>query len=171
MNVMRKLSYRKQMFFKNNVIKLSVALLIFPLLFSSCGDKRKVTPLKFQNAMDPVLIRNSPDGKAAWWDTNTIYYFEEVIHTEKDSNMLFYKKKHLRAGQKGDTITTDSVWGRMYVDTLRKNITFDLHGYITRGGDTVRDPLNSTTWHYAVSDTSLYYESSTTLGTLTPYNP
>ncbi len=117
------------------------------------------------NVLDDDLLVTPGASKAAWWDTNTIYYFSEG--NRKDT--IEYSKKHVRTGQGTNVLTTDSVWGTMQVDTVRKQITFSVEGFMTKDSVLLDSSLNSTTWIYSRQDTFLKYESNTTLGTLTPY--
>jgi len=128
------------------------------LLVTSCGNNDNYfTTL---NVMDPDLA-------GSWWDTNTIYTFSEI--SEDNITILVYGEKHIRSGVGQDSIVTDSVYGTFDLDLDRKNITFNVKGWITKSGDTVAQELNSTTWNYSITDTIMTYESSTTLGTLTRY--
>ena len=137
----------------SNMKKISIILLIFT--FFSCEKDKYFENL---NTMDSQL-------EGSWWDTNTIYTF-----SDGGNDTLYFGQKHLRSGVGQDSIKTDSIFGWFLIDNERKNITFNVEGWITKYDSiTIIQKLNSTTWNYSISDTILNYESSTTLGTLTRY--
>lgn len=119
--------------------------MFFGLLAISCAEE--------YDTMDPKLV-------GTWTDTNTDYVFNED---------LTYGIKYLRRGVVPDSIFIDSVYGEVLVDLERSNLTFNLLGYYLKGDTAAIDSsLNSTTWHYEITDdTLLHYESNTMSGTLT----
>ena len=122
--------------------KFTLIIVSFIFLFS-CKNK---------NIDDPKLV-----GK--WSDTNTIYEFRDD-HT--------YSTNYVRAGVLPNSVLTDSVFGEYIIESRRNNITFNLKGYRPKNGSVIDTSLNSTTWNYNIeNDTTLHYESNTTLGTMT----
>ena len=103
-------------------------------------------------------IRIDDELLGKWTDTNTVYEFRDD---------WTYSTKYVRAGVLPNSVLTDSVWGEYIVESGRNNITFNLKGYRPKGGAIVEEELNSTTWNYSIEDTTLHYESNTTLGTMT----
>lgn len=116
-------------------------IFIFVFLFLSCKQDL--------SGPDEELI-------GVWSDTNTQYKFND--------NMT-YELKYLRAGVQPNSVFNDSVFGDYVIDHKRKNLTFNLKGYVKKDGTVIDTSLNSTTWNYKfINDSTLEYESNTTLG-------
>ena len=78
-----------------------------------------------------------------------------------------YQIRYLFTGYGADTLLNDSIWGHYQLHTTRHNVTLYPLGYRTRGGLVVPVPLKQQVWHLTFpTDTTLRYESRTTLGFL-----
>lgn len=105
----------------------------------------------------PIELGDDPRLIGKWADS----YLQYQFNTDKSFDI-----KYLR-NTAGKNITTDYAFGTYYVDTKRNNITFEIKGYSsTASKDTNQVFYNGTTWNYTLADSTLKYESKTTIGLL-----